>query len=212
MEKRWGELVEKIQRPQTQAPDPNQDFAGYTMHQFQQVQQQNQELGKKVQSFEQWQSQQQNEQRFLSAYQQAASEFAARQQDFPKAYGHWLQSRIEELTDAGYTKEQAMTIRSAEEKALVLKAFDDGVNPAERIFAVAKRRGYATPSAETPSQPQQVVSPAEKLKMVSEGQRATPQMGGGGMKPKLTLQGIAQMSDEEFNALNWEKAMRELAP
>jgi hypothetical protein len=210
MEKRWGELVEKIGKPAPQpAPDPSQDFAGYTIHQFQQVQQQQQALGQKVQSFEEWQKNQAEEGRFQQAYFQAAQDYAANQKDFPQAYGHWLKSRLEELTDAGYTRDQAIQIRTAEEKAMVMKAFEDGVNPAQRIYTVAQRRGYTIPSV---PEVQPAVDQAAKLKQIAEAQRATPALGGGGMKPKLTLQGIAQMSDEEFSTLDWERTMRELMP
>ncbi len=213
MERRFAELIEKMNKPApAPVPDPAQDFPAHVTHHFNQFAQKTEELGKEVQSIKSMEQQRENEARFLSAYQQSAAEFTASQKDFPQAYSHWLQSRLEELTDAGYSKEQAMAIRTAEEKGLVGKAFQDGVNPAERLFAVAKRRGYTSHSAEPAPQTQHVVSDAEKLKTIAAGQRATPALGGGGMKPKLTLQGIAALSDDEFNALDWEKTMRELAP
>jgi hypothetical protein len=95
---------------------------------------------------------------------------------------------------------------------MVFKAFEDGVNPAERMFAVAKRRGYTAPSVEPEHKPQDVVAAQEKVKQIEAAQRATPAMGGSGVKPKLSLQAISQMSDEEFAALDWEKTMGSLTP
>lgn len=210
MEKRWTDLVAKMQeKQQTPPPDPAQDFPGHVQHHFNQFTQKTAELEKKVQGFEQQTTQQQQEQQFLNAYSQAAAEFTSRQPDFNLAYNHWLKSRMEELTDAGYSQEQALHIRGAEERGLVAKAFEDGVNPSERLYAVAKRRGYTNAGAsETPK----ALDPAEKLKQIEAGQRATPAMGGSGMKPQLTLQAVAAMSDEEFAAMDWERTMRQLTP
>lgn len=211
MEKRWSDLVAKMQQtPQPQAPDPAQDFPGHVSHQLNQLGQQVGEVAKKTETFEQFQEQQKQEAAFISAYSQAAQSFAAAQPDFTQAYNHWLNNRLEELVDAGYSNEQALHIRSAEERGIVTKAFQDEVNPAQRLYAVAKRRGY-TAASTTPA-PEQKLDPAEKLKQIEQGQRATPAMGGSGMKPKLTLQSVAQMSDEEFAALDWEKTMRQLTP
>lgn len=211
MEKRWTDLVSKMQeKQQTPPPDPAQDFPGHVQHHFNQFTQKTAELEKKVQGFEQQTTQQQQEQQFLNAYSQAAAEFTSRQPDFNLAYNHWLKSRMEELTDAGYSQEQALHIRGAEERGLVAKAFEDGVNPSERLYAVAKRRGYTNASA-SPA-PETKLDPVEKLKQIEAGQRATPAMGGSGMKPKMTLQAVAAMSDEEFAAMDWERTMRQLTP
>lgn len=219
MEARFQALVAKIQeKPAPQAPaapDPNQDFPGHVQHHFNQFTQQQAELGKKVQGFEALHQQQQQEMQFMQAYQIAAQQFAARSPDFGNAYQHWLKGRLEELTDAGYSPEQALHIRSAEERGLVAKAFEDGVNPAERLYAVAKRRGYTVPSsapAEQPAAEKPAVDPAEKLKQIEQGQRSTPSMGGGASKPRLTLKSISEMTDEEFQALDWERTMKELTP
>lgn len=210
MEKRFAETLAKL-NPPAPPPDPNQDFPGHVQHHFNQFAQKTQELEKKVSGFEQMTQQQQEEARFVQAYSAAAQQFASRQPDFQNAYNHWLTGRLEELKDAGYTEEQALHIRAAEEKGLVAKAFEDGVNPAERLFAVAKRRGYTVPSVSPAEVVKPAVDPLEKLKQIEAGQKATPQMGGSGMKPKLTLGAVAQMSDDEFNSLDWEK-LRELMP
>lgn len=213
MEKRWSDLVAKMQTPQVQqpkAPDPNQDFPGHVAHHFNQFATQQQELAKKVEGFEQMTQQQQEEARFIQAYSSAAQQFATTQPEFGNAYKHWLTNRLEELSHAGYSKEEAMQIRNAEERGIVAKAFGDGVNPAERLFAVAKMRGYKSPEPEVKSQPQQDLT--RKLEQIEKGQQATPAMSGGAMKPKLTLQSIAQMSDAEFAALDWETTMKALTP
>lgn len=211
MEARFQQLVAKIQeKPAEKAPDPTQDFPGHVAHHFNSFAQQQAELGRRVQNFEQTQEQAHREAQFMRSYHAAAADFSARQPDFVQAYNHLLKSRFEELTDAGYSKDQALHLRTMEEQGIVFKAFEDGVNPAERLYAVAKRRGYTAASEKPAEKP--AVDPAEKLKNIEAGQKATPSMGGGAMKPKMTLQSIAQMSDEEFASLNWEKAMRELTP
>ena len=216
MEKRWEQIVAKLsETKQPPPPDPQVDFVGHVQHNFQNIQQNQGDLAKRVENFEAWQNHQAQEARFLQAYSMAAQQFASNAPDFGSAYNHWLKSELEELADAGYTSDQAMQIRSGKERAIVLKAFEDGVNPAERLYAVAKRRGYTAGSAK-PAEPKQetkpAVDPAEKLRTIEQGQRATPQMSGGGMKPKLTLASIATMSDAEFAALDWDKTMRELTP
>lgn len=213
MESRFKELIAKMQAPKTEekpAPDPATDFPGHVAHHFNTLAQQQAALGQKVQSFEALQEQQQRAAQFMQAYHASAADFSTRQADFGTAYNYLLNARLEELIDAGYSKEQAIHLRTMEEQGIVMKAFEDGANPAERLYAVAKRRGYTAGSDKPAERP--AVDSAEKMRQIEAGQKATPSMGGGAMKPKMTLQAVAQMSEAEFAALDWEKTMRELTP
>ena len=87
----------------------------------------------------------QTEQRqgLVRAYHAAAESFAAKTPDFKDAYRHLITDRQEELEELGYTDPAVRNqILEAEEMGIVQMALSQGANPAERLYAQAKRRGY----------------------------------------------------------------------
>src|SRR5262249_1589358 len=78
-----------------------------------------------------------------------------------------------------------------------------GVNPAERLYGIAKALGY-----------QVKASPQARLDMQAAGQRAsTPTSGGGQGGGKLSLDALAKMNARDFAKAtegdNWRRLMEE---
>lgn len=160
---------------------------------------------------------------FRDKYVTAANEFKAEAPDFDAAYQHFIQARDSALDAAGYTDPaQRAAILANEERTIAERALSQGRNPAAQIYAVSKSFGYkrsepapngaapiapsaapaAVPSAAAPA-PIPVAAPteAQKLAAVSAGvERGSRSIGnsGGAPVPKMDLQTIFTMSDEEF--------------
>src|SRR5688572_14826361 len=118
--------------------------------------------------------------------------FKSKTQDFDKAYNFLMQSRFTELTEAGYETHEAQQMIANEERMLVEDAFNREMNPAERIYKMAKARGYAKEESEAEKQ----------IKTVQKGLEASKNLKGGGTSAGLTLQSLADMSEEEFNNID----------
>jgi hypothetical protein len=204
MEERFNLVLEKTKPA---VPDIAQDPVGHFQHKLQQTEAELEQARKFREEQANRARLQEDHQRFMSAYHGAAQQFERQQQDFGQAYAFLAQSRIEDLTAAGYDFVQAQQLAQEDELRVVAKAFQDGVNPAERMYALAKRRGYA------PKPKEGEKSPAEqKLETIERGQKASPEFSPSSQgKPKLTLAAIAEMSDEDFAKLDWEKTIGKLA-
>lgn len=91
--------------------------------------------------------------------------------------------------------------------ALSLQALQDGKNPAELFYAMAKNMGYTKGAPKADG--------AAKLANIEKGQKATPGMpGGGGAKiGAISIEDIGNLDDAEVDALiaddaNWKKLIR----
>lgn len=191
------QLVSQVKTPQaTEAPvpDKDEDPMGYYAHQLQNVQQtvtkQQEYLQQQAQEYQR--SQQMNQ--FLDGYKRQAQEFQQTQADFADAYRYLEQSRIDEYTAAGYTPAEASRLLQEDEIALAVRAQQDGVNPAERLYLMAKSRGYApnTVPAKMDSKLEKVEQGLKKGKSLSNAKSKS-------VTAKLDASMIDQMSEEEFD-------------
>ena len=88
------------------------------------------------------------QQALVSAYQQQAAEYTQQNGQFQDAYKELVDNRQKELTAVGYSEQQAANLLVQEEAMIVQKALQDGVNPAERMFELAKAKGFqASPNS-----------------------------------------------------------------
>lgn len=188
--------VRTAAQPEVQVPDKDEDPMGYYAHQFENLERtvkQQQEHQRRIEE-EQKRAQQMNQ--FVSAYQQQAAEFAQEQADFSDAYRFLENSRITEYTAAGYTPQEASRMLQEDEVALASRAWQDGVNPAERLYQMAVARGYS-PNAVPEPAPQ-----ASKLESVEKGLKNAKSLSNAKSKSvtaKLDASMIDQMSDDEFD-------------
>ena len=107
------------------------------------------------------------------------------------------------------------------EIAIVSKAFQDGVNPAERLYAFAETRGYKkadpTPVVDPAVAAQEKAAAAmgeaaKKLGTIARGQAAGKSLSGAGgaSVDTMTIESLLAMDDEEFGKLS-PKAFRRIA-
>ena len=138
-------------------------------------------------------------QEFVSTYQARSLDFAREQPDYWKAYKFLMRDREEELVALGYTDpRERNAIAFVEEQSIAAKAMKEGLNPAARIYAIAKRRGYGRGGA----------GGAQALAALRNGASAARSLGAvnGAAEPNLSLEALAEMSDEDFDR-NWDRVM-----
>ena len=203
MEERFNMLVQHIQNQsanqnQSKPIDKEADPVGY-------FDQKTQTVEKELADFKAWRQQQEQQgqqnaqrQQFVHAYGTQAQAFAVKQPDFKAAYDHFLTSVKEELIDAGFTDPNviAQQLQSYEE-SIVGKAFQDKANPAERIYNLAKRRGYTPKGSDAKA----------TLDTVKAGQKAETSLSktGGRSSNVVSLEQLAEISDPKEFDKAWER-------
>lgn len=130
------------QEPPEVVPDPEDDPLGYQQYKINKLEQaisnQSQYLKQQYDSAQRSHS----EAAFKTHYENQAKEYAKKQPDFMDAYSYLMGARLQEHLAAGFTEQQAQQLLIEDEVAVASLAFKDHVNPAERIYAIAKTRGY----------------------------------------------------------------------
>lgn len=156
-------------------------------------------------------------------YQAAAGEFSAKTPDFQAAYTHLMNVRSAELAAAGVPPDQIPMWIQRGELNMAAQALQQGINPAERAYGIAKALGYrpaeAQSAAATPSPaPSSSPAPAQpdaaaQLATIAGGRDASASLAAAGGSPAagtLTLETLLKMDDDEFARLDpkkWRAAM-----
>lgn len=134
---------------------------------------------------------------FVAAYQTQATEFTTATPDFKDAYGWLMQHRDKELVTLGFKDPvQRRQIMQSEEVGIVEQAFRDQINPAQRLYDIAKFRGYKMTEPAKPGTPaaQANLDKERKAEAASKSLGSVP----GSPSTKLTAEVLLNMSDEEF--------------
>lgn len=180
------------------------------------------ELYEDLQRRRQSEQQQTAHQQFMGQYSAQAAEFSQKTPDFKEAYQFLLNDRAAELKEAfgldGIALENALRSNEMEIAAI---AMQQGTNPAERIYQLAKRRGY-TGKPETTETP--AVDPAKAtadallkatstLAGIAKGQEKSKSLssaGGAGSDGLPPIEELLAMDTDEFDKLTknpraWKK-------
>lgn len=196
MEERFKVLSERME-PKEQAPNYEEDPAAYLKYQTDQ-------LASTVSNFQEDQTKAKEAaeqaaqlEAFRSRFTAVETEYAGNVPDYYEAIDHLRNARAAELTAFGYPPEQVQQAMQWDAHQLAHQAFQQGLNPAQQFYEMAKARGY-TPKA-AGAKPAQEKSEVEKLKTVAEGQKRGGSMGTSGSgNEEMTLAKLAQLTDEEF--------------
>ena len=199
MEKTFQQVLDRAQKAgEPPPPDFDVDPDAYTRHKLETIEQKlaAEEKDRKASSEEQQRTQQ--AQQFLNMYANAAKQFAAEQPDAREAYDFVMKEYDRELELRGYTDPADRQRRlEMEEEQIVVRAFQQGANPAKRLYELAKSRGYKPKQSEE-----------DKLTRLAETEKATSPIantGGEGGKAPVTLARLAELNGDEFDKA-WAKA------
>ncbi len=223
-------LATPQQTPQEEdpEPDPEKDIFGHNAWLKRQFTKQQQAL-EEIRSGRQSETE---ETQIARTYEDDARIFASREPNFVPAYQHLMNSRLAELamyyfgkdvTEEGVqlSAQEVQRIKQTaaqEERQLVQEALQQGQSPAQRVFQLARARGFrpqaAAPAAQAapgngavqPAKPNGAAaqpSVTDEIAKIKQGQAAALTLSGGGGVPSnpMTAEKLANMSQEEFNRL-----------
>jgi DNA repair exonuclease SbcCD ATPase subunit len=184
------QLQEKL-TSQTQAPDPETDPLGAMMHQLNQVNKNVEELQTKLVQEQQNNLLKQQFEQFTSSVRDIKNAYAKTVPDFDDAYSHIRNVRIEDLRAVGVSEADIPKVLLQDELNISQNAIQHGKNPAEEIYKMAKRYGYAAKAA--------ALSPEQKLVNISKGQSAARQPARAAPENELTIEGLKDAGDNDLN-------------
>lgn len=208
-------------------PDPEQDIFAHNRWLGRQLAKANDRLS----TYDERETARTQDTELQSNYQRDARRFAEQNPDFAQAYVHLIRNRLAELEAYGVTdpgERDRMVL--AEERDLVARALRDGASPAERIFNLAKGRGYTRQAAPAPNGngnpaavpaapaaaaavPGSLAAPAaapaakpsvvEEVERIKKGQDASMSLSNAGGSPgdQLTPETLANMPMDQFQEL-----------
>lgn len=192
MEERFQQVLEKVNQPQepTYEDDPTEALRVSQNKMANELANQRSMLEQRQEQDAQIAVQSNLQQRYIAS----ASAYMQENPKFMEAYNFYTTGRINELVAAGYSHQEANQVVTNEEMTIAQKAYGDEVNPAERIFNLAKVRGYnSTKEVE------------QKIDTIEKGQNGSKTLTGSGQtQEELSLESLADMDDKEFDA-NWDK-------
>ena len=203
IEQNLRQIMEKVNAvPQQQAadepapPDSEEDPIAYTQYQLDKLNKQVTDQQRYLQEQNQRNQTQQQYKQFIDVYTESAKEFATGTPDFNNAYQFLNDHRMNEYLESGYDKKQATEFLREDEMAIVAKAYKEGINPAERIYNIAKYRGYANKPV--------AAAPPPKLDRIERGIKASKSLGSSGAMNTNTgfsIDSIDTMDFTEFDKL-----------
>lgn len=179
-------------------PDELTDPLGNMMHQLKQVNSAITNLETQTAAQRQQAEMQKQMSEFVSSVQAAKAEFIKTAPDFDAAYNHIRTIRAADLQALGASEAEVKQTLLQDEFRLSEAALQRGKNPAEEMYNMAKRYGYA-PKAATPAAA--TVPPSQKMEQIKAGTAADHQLGKAGHEANLTLDGLKDLSNGDLNKL-----------
>ena len=153
----------------------------------------------------------------INDYKADLNRFASTEPTFADAFNHVMRSREAEYAALGVAPDQIKAALAQDELQIAISARQQGVSPAERIFQIAKARGFASKAAEpapAAAAPAPAETPAEKAARVTAGQAGPGRSlsaAGGAPAGEVTFEMLAAMNERDFEAFatkNPEKLAR----
>lgn len=188
----------------TPAPDPETDPLGFINHQMKQLQDQLTALTTGQKDAQTLQEQQTQQQQFIGTVNAQIKAFEANTPDYQDAYRHMIQMRTQDYLDSGMTATEAKAAVSNDELSIAARALQQGKNPAEIVYNMAKRYGYAKKDV-----PPTKEEGANKLDQIKKGLDASKTLDERGTPPaEPSIENLENMSDADLNKLveqDWEK-------
>lgn len=186
------QLQERLQ-PQVAAPDPNTDPLGAMMHQLAQVNATVTDLQAKLTQEQQNNLLKQQFEQFTNSVREIKTTYEKTVPDFNDAYQHIRNIRTEDLRLNGISEAEIPKILLQDELNIAQNALQRGKNPAEEMYNMAKRYGYAAKA--------QTLTPDQKLANITKGQQTTRQPTRAAPESELTLEGLKDAGDADLNKL-----------
>jgi len=142
----------------------------------------------------------------ITDYKADLNRFASSEPAFADAFRHVMQSRAAEYAALGVPEAQIRQALANDEFQVAVQARQQSVSPAERIFQIAKARGFTPKAAEpapaaTPAAPAETAAArAERVAAGQAGPGKSLSAAGGAPAGEVTFEMLAQMNEADFEA------------
>lgn len=219
IEDTWQQLVQRANQPQP--PNFDEDPLGALQFENQRIKQELENQKKYNEDRAQYEQQQQQFNNFKNDYLQICNEFAKQNSDFWDAYNYVDQNRRSELQLARYNQKDINRLVYEDELAIVANAINNGHNPAEVIYSIAKARGYQAKQTvqknnEQKTQEDTAKHNEQKLENIAKGMQESKSLSNTtGQTPTgdFTIDQLSKMTDDELNEFlasdnNWKKVSK----
>jgi len=187
------EQIEKMQQKQA-APEPEvfdraEDPAGYLNQGVESNAERVERLEAYVKQQEEQAQRQQQYDQLDAACKANEAEFTKTNPDYENAAIFLRASISEELKLNGYAPQQIEKIIQNETAALAFQTLTTGINTAQRVYDIAKSRGYQPPVDES----------KKSLETVAKGVSMSKPVGKSSVSSGVSAETVASMTDEEFS-------------
>lgn len=170
-------------------PNPTEDPIGYLEYVEAMIAAQAETQAQTQQQQEAQQRAQQETQAVVSRVAEYENDFRETTPDYDAAVEHLYAAKKAEYTDTGYDDAEAHNMVMAEFLTRSKRAFAAGKDPAEIVYTLAKRAGYAPKGG------------ADKLAAIERGQRATSPLASTGARAsgELTVESVGNLRGAAFD-------------
>lgn len=201
------QLAERAKPAEPEAPDEGDDPLGAMLHTLKAVNTQVQALETRLTTEQQNNLLKQQFEQFTNSVRATKEAFEATTPDFKDAYAHIRAIRTADLQMAGAPEADIPKILLQDELQIAQNAIQRGKNPAEEMYNMAKRYGYAAKAA-----PAIAPDAATKIAALKAGMEAAKTIPAAGTESELTLAGLKDASNADLNKLvqnddMWEKVV-----
>lgn len=193
LEKIQGQL-EALTAPKTVEVniDPTIDPLGALMQQQERIQKQIADFQQKQENDALNRTQVENQKAITKAVTDQVAAFEKQHSDYPDAFKHVVNSRLQQYKVLGYNAQEAQDALSRDNDALIIKALQTGKNPAQIVYALAKQYGYKEP-APAPDKVEKT------LETIRKGQEASKTLERGTPQSHITASSLKDLSEAELN-------------
>jgi hypothetical protein len=197
MEQTFQQFLSK--QNEVQAPKYEDDPLGTLKWENEQLKKQVEETASGVRRTEEEFTKARQMHSFAEHVQASESSFRQKAGDYDAAVQYLKKVRIDDFQDLGFNEGQAAQMLQNEIAAFAQAALQQGKNPAEVAYSMAKRYGYKGQD------------PEQELEKMQKGQDASKALGAGKSNAPLSLGALSELSNDQLDELiKDDKAWRKL--
>lgn len=197
-----AKLTEKAAPTPEVGPDETDDPLGAMFHKLDKMNSTVLELQNRLTQEQEQNLRKQQFDTFIAGVAAQKTAFEATTPDFKEAYAFVRNLRTEDLRLAGAPEADIPKILLNDELQIAQAAMTRGKNPAEEMYNMAKRYGYAAKATPAASATKATPIPvASRIAQLKAGQEAATQPGKAASESELTLDSVKDMSNANLNKL-----------
>lgn len=199
MEARFNQLMERIQKPEPQIPAYEENPAEHLRQKTERLEQAIAQQNETAQQAEVRRAQEAQLAQLDNAYRSQAMQYAQQTPGFGDAYQHLIASRHQAYEQMGIEPAEYAARLQHEERQIAHTALTLGINPGVLLQNLATAAGWK-PKQEKPQPNIQTIAKGVQAKSIGTV--------AGKAQQNMTLEALAEMSDEEFAKADWDRLIK----